>query len=148
MRPWPGMVFLNTGSTVENLVSQIPILIECIVEKFSRNTTIHGTVAVKSFVVERFLRLEKKKNHNIFAFGFDPVEKRKLRREGRADGMISLKRQEGIRCVPHTWGAPCVKAGTHRSRREEGGRAYDTWGHVETHSCIYIFRKIGYKVIS
>ena len=100
MRPWPGMVFLNTGSTAENLTSQIPILIEFIVEKFSRNTAINGTVAVKSFVVERFLRL-KKKNHNIFAFGFDPVEKRKLRRERRADGMISLKKQEGIRCASH-----------------------------------------------
>ena len=87
MRPWPGMIFLNTGSTAENLTSQIPILIEFIVEKFSRNTAINGTVAVKSFVIERFLRLEKKKkNHNIFAFGFDPVEKRKLGRERRADG--------------------------------------------------------------
>ena len=57
--------------------------------------------SVKSFVVERFLRLGKKKNHNIFAFGFDPVEKRKLRRERRADGMISLKTQEGIRCASH-----------------------------------------------
>ena len=101
MRPWPGMIFLNTGSTAENLTSQIPILIEFIVEKFSRNTAINGTVAVKSFVIERFLRLEKKKNHNIFAFGFDPVEKRKLGRERRADGMISLKRQEGIRCASH-----------------------------------------------
>lgn len=72
------MIFLNTGSTAENLVSQIPILIEFIVEKFSRNTTIRGTVAVKSFVVEMFLRLGKKKNHNMFAFGFDPVEKEEL----------------------------------------------------------------------
>ena len=80
MRPWPGMIFLNTGSTAENLTSQIPILIEFIVEKFSRNTAINGTVAVKSFVIERFLRL-KKKNHNIFAFGFDPVEKTRKRKK-------------------------------------------------------------------
>ena len=66
MLPWPGTI-LNTGNTAENLMSKILSLMEFTVDKLSGNTAVNGTVAAKSFVAERFLRLKKKKNHNIFA---------------------------------------------------------------------------------
>lgn len=65
MLPWPGTI-LNTGNTAQNLMCKSLILMGFTVGELSRNTAVNGTVAAKSFVAERFLRL-KKKNHNIFA---------------------------------------------------------------------------------
>lgn len=100
------------------------------IDKPSRNTAINGTVAAKSFAVARLLGMKKKKKSQYIFMLLGLIQ---WKRERQGDGMISLKRQKGIRCAAHTGRSPCIRAGTHGLRSGKGVAEYmvGTRDHVE-----------------